>query len=393
MRQTIKTEEDDQFLASLLGEVDRNVPAAAPRQSKKRERSPEKRRTRIPSPAPELKRPATKRARRSPEPMISAPQDDDTFMGDDDAFLPPMDDDLPAPLPASEIPTSDPAPSSPTVDAVGRKTKPKAETEADDDEDEDMMEVAHASAINTASVNLTAAKVPKRLIKADPYPSPANSSPPQGPAEAAVDSSAWNDINQRLNVVSSSPAESRGINKIDYKDAVEEDGSLNMFWTDYTEVKGSLCLFGKVLNKKTKSHVSCFVKVDNILRKLFFLPRQNRVERGVETDEEVGMMDVYKEIDALMSKTNVDMFKIKACTRKYAFELPDIPKETQYMKLLYPYTSESSSNLRSGARTDTSQSLRSKWEPLVRPTRKYLVPTLLCLSNSSCGRTSWALAG
>ncbi|KAL2282631.1 hypothetical protein FJTKL_10479 [Diaporthe vaccinii] len=335
---TIKTEEDDQFLASLLGEVDRNVPAAAPRQSKKRERSPEKRRTRIPSPAPELKRPATKRARRSPEPVISTPQDDDTFMGDDDAFLPAMDDDLPAPLPANDIPTSDPAPSSPTVDAVGRKTKPTAETEAEDDEDEDMMEVAHAVAINAASVNLTAAKVPKRLIKADPYPSPANSSPPQGPVEAAVDSSAWNDINQRLNVVSSSPAESRGINKIDYKDAIEEDGSLNMFWTDYTEVKGSLCLFGKVLNKKTQSYVSCFVKVDNILRKLFFLPRQNRVERGVETDEEVGMMDVYKEIDALMSKMKVDMFKIKACTRKYAFELPGIPKETQYMKLLYPYT-------------------------------------------------------
>lgn len=369
------------------------MPAAAPRQSKKRERSPEKRRTRIPSPAPELKRPATKRARRSPEPVISTPQDDDTFMGDDDAFLPAMDDDLPARLPANDIPTSDPAPSSPTVDAVGRKAKPTAETEAEDDEDEDMMEVAHAGAINTASVNLTAAKVPKRLIKADPYPSPANSSPPQGPVEAAVDSSAWNDINQRLNVVSSSPAETRGINKIDYKDAIEEDGSLNMFWTDYTEVRGSLCLFGKVLNKKTQSYVSCFVKVDNILRKLFFLPRQNRVERGVETDEEVGMMDVYKEIDALMSKMKVDMFKIKACTRKYAFELPGIPKETQYMKLLYPYTSESSSNLHPGGFTDISQGPRSRWEPPVRRTRKYLVPTLLCLSNSFCGRTLWVLAG
>ncbi|KAJ0118279.1 hypothetical protein J7T55_009062 [Diaporthe amygdali] len=334
---TIKTEEDDEFLASLLGEVDQNVPAAALRQSKKRGRSPEKRRNRIPSPAPEIKRPATKRVRHSPDPVVSLPQDDDILM-DDDTVLPSIDDDLPTPFPANDIPTSDPAPSSPTVDAIGRKMKPKAEAEVEDEDDEDMMEVAHAGAITAASVNLTAARLPKRLIKADPYPSPANSSPPKGPAEDAVDSSAWNDINQRLNVVSSSPAETRGINKIDYKDAVEEDGSLNMFWTDYTEVKGSLCLFGKVLNKKTKSYVSCFVKVDNILRKLFFLPRQNRMERGVETTEEVGMMDVYQEIDALMSKMNVGMFKIKACTRKYAFELPGIPKETQYMKLLYPYT-------------------------------------------------------
>lgn len=259
---------------------------------------------------------------------------------DDDAFLSNVDDDpLPARLPANDIPTSDPVPSSPAFKAAERKSKSKAE--AEDDEDEDMMEVSHAGAINAASVNLTASRLPKRILKADPYPSPISSSPPKGQVEPAVDSSAWNSINQRLNVVSNSPTESRGINKIDYKDAIEEDGSLNMFWTDYTEVNGSLCLFGKVLSKKTQSYVSCFVKVDNILRKLYFLPRQNRVVDHEETADEVGMMDVYQEIDALMTKMNVGMFKIKGCTRKYAFELPDVPKEAQYMKLFYPYTSRS----------------------------------------------------
>lgn len=258
----------------------------------------------------------------------------------------PMDDDedLPQRLPGDEnIPTSDPAPapSSPTVKVAERMSKLKADDEAED-EDDDMMEVAHAGAITAASVNLSASRVPKKVIKADPYPSPQSSSPVKGLAEATVDSSAWNDINSNLNVVSSSASEQpRGINKIDYKDAIEEDGSLNMFWTDYTEVNGSLCLFGKVLNKKTKSYVSCFVKVDNILRKLYFLPRKNRVVDREETTEEVGMMDVYTEIDALMTKMNVGMFKIKGCTRKYAFELPDIPKEGQYMKLFYPYTSKS----------------------------------------------------
>lgn len=155
-----------------------------------------------------------------------------------------------------------------------------------------------------------------------------------------MDTSSWNNINSKLNVVSSSPTESKGLNKIDYKDAIEEDGSLNMFWTDYTEVNGSLCLFGKVLNKKTRSYVSCFVKVDNILRKLYFLPRQNRLVGGQETSDEVEMMDVYTEIDTLMTKMNVGMFKIKGCTRKYAFEIPGIPKEGQYMKVLYPYNSK-----------------------------------------------------
>ncbi|KUI54328.1 DNA polymerase alpha catalytic subunit [Cytospora mali] len=331
----VKTEEDDEFLASLLGEVDSNIPAPAPRQSKKRDRSPEKRRARVPSPALEPRRPASKRVRLSPE---SAPvQQDDDILMDDDGFPPMVDDDpLPAHLPTDDVPTSDPAPSSPIVKAVERKSKLKVE--AEDDEDDDMMEVAHAGAINAASVNLTASRLPKKLLKADPYPSPESSSPIRGQAEPAVDSSAWNTINQRLNVVSSAPTESRGINKIDYKDAIEEDGSLNIFWTDYTEVNGSLCLFGKVLNKKTQSYVSCFVKVDNILRKLYFLPRETRVVGGEETADEVGMMDVYQEIDALMTKMNVGMFKIKACSRKYAFELPDVPKEAQYMKLLYPYT-------------------------------------------------------
>lgn len=255
----------------------------------------------------------------------------------------PMDDDEPLPR-NDNILSSDPplAPSSPTVKVAERMSKLKTRAEDDEDEDEDMMEVAHAGAITAASVNLSASRVPKKLVKTEAYPTPASSSPVKGAPESAVDSSAWNDINSRLNVVSSSPAEMpRGINKIDYKDAIEEDGSLNMFWTDYTEVNGSLCLFGKVLNKKTKSYVSCFVKVDNILRKLYFLPRQNRVVDREETTEEVGMMDVYKEIDALMTKMNVGMFKIKGCKRKYAFELPEIPKEGQYMKLFYPYTSKS----------------------------------------------------
>lgn len=85
--------------------------------------------------------------------------------------------------------------------------------------------------------------------------------------------------------------------KIDHKDAIEADGSLNFFWTDYTEINGSLCFFGKVLNKKTQEYVSCFVKVDNILRKLFFLPREHHLRGGEETDESVEMMDVYNEVD------------------------------------------------------------------------------------------------
>lgn len=317
----------------MLGEVDANIPAPAPRHSKKRERSVERRRVRALSPAPEARLPASKKVKVADD-RLPTPSDD-VYM-DDDGFIPPADsnDDL-IHLDDGAMSDQVPLPSSPTAKAAERKAQPKVEEE----EDDDVMEVAHAGAITAASVNMSGSRPPKKLVKADPYPSPAKSSPNKAP-DAAVDPSSWNEINQKLNVMSSSPTETRNVGKIDYKDAIEEDGSLNMFWTDYTEVNGSLCLFGKVLNKKTKSYVSCFVKVDNILRKLYFLPRQHRVQGGEESSEEVEMMDVYTEIDAIMTKMNVGMYKIKPCTRKYAFELADIPREGQYMKLLYPYTSK-----------------------------------------------------
>ena len=53
------------------------------------------------------------------------------------------------------------------------------------------------------------------------------------------------------------------------------------------------------------------------------------------------MVDVYQEVDEMMSKFRVGMHKIKPCVRKYAFELPDVPKESEYLKLMYPYDSKS----------------------------------------------------
>ncbi|KAM7200278.1 putative dna polymerase [Rhypophila sp. PSN 637] len=328
-QKVIKTEEDERFLADLLGEVDANVPAPVPRATKKRDRSAERRKARVRSPAPETRQPVTKKTKVIDD-RISSP-DAGPAPVDDDDFMVSMDDD---PAPVNDTAMSDPAPSSPAAKVAQRRTQIK--TEVDDEDEDDLMEVAHAGAVSVAAVNLSASRNIKKLAKPEPLPTPATSS--SAKADVDVDASSWNQISQKLNVVASSPAEPRTVGKVDGQNAMEEDGSLMFFWTDYTEVQGSLCLFGKALNKKTKKYVSCFVKVDNILRKLYFLPRTNRVQDGEETENEVEMMDVYNEVDAIMTKMNVTMYKIKACTRKYAFELPDVPKEGQYLKLLYPYT-------------------------------------------------------
>lgn len=57
------------------------------------------------------------------------------------------------------------------------------------------------------------------------------------------------------------------------------------------------------------------------------------------------MGEVYQEVDGIMTRLRVGMHKIKPCSRKYAFELSDIPKEADYLKLMYPYDSEYSTSL------------------------------------------------
>jgi DNA polymerase alpha subunit A len=330
--QVIKTEDDDKFLTDLLGEVDANIAAPAIRKSK-RHRSPERRRARVLSPARGTREPSSKKAKLSPDlPPTTHPES-----VQDDDFLLPMDDDI-QPSTNDEVMTDQVLPSSPLTKAVARKAQVQAEA-VDEDDDEEMMEVAHAGAINMASVNIAASRQIKKPTKLDLYPTPAGSSPPKAP-ETDIDPSSWNRLTDSLNVVDSPAPQVRTVGKMDYEDAIEEDGSLNMFWTDYTEVNGSLCLFGKVQNKKTGGYASCFVKVDNILRSLYFLPRDARYWDVCDTDETDEMDEIRSEVDEIMTKMNVGMYKSKKCHRKYAFELAGIPRQAQYLKLLYPYTSK-----------------------------------------------------
>ena len=313
-------------MADLLGEVDTSVPVRQPMKPIKNEN---RRKIRVLSPPIAQEKEISLPKKQHPKkPQLGTPPLEAAY--DDDAFLPTFEDE--------NLTMSDPVPSSPIAKAVERKAQVKVEN--DDDEDYDIMEVAQAVGshdIKTASINISGSRpAPKVLKNETPYPSPASSSPTRPPAEV-VDPSAWNDVNTKLNVLSSNGPETMSFGKVRIEDAIETDGSLRFFWTDYTEINGSLCLFGKVKDKTSKTYVSAFIKVDNILRKLYFLPRTYRERHGRTSSDEVEMGDVYQEVDELMSKLRVGMHKIKPCSRKYAFELQDIPKEAEYLKLMYPY--------------------------------------------------------
>ncbi|KAK5125837.1 hypothetical protein LTR85_012113 [Meristemomyces frigidus] len=321
----VRTADDDDFMAGLLGEVDTNIPSRAPSYGKA-VRSNDRRKTRVLSPPREDRIRRTKATYSAPASHLDTPPAPAVNDNDDGYFMQ-QDDD---------VHVSDPLPSSPVAKAVERKEQ--ATVKAEEFDDDDLMEVAEVqgqAAIKTANVNMKGSRPAPKIAKSS-YPTPDSSSPTRAPEEG-IDMTAINNVTEKLNILSSPSAQSLLPGRLAAKDALENDGTLRFFWMDYTEVNGSLCLFGKVRNRTDGSYVSCFVKVDNILRKLYFLPREHRQRHGRDTDEEVGMSDVYEEVDKLMTKFKVNMHKIKPCSRKYAFELPDIPKESDYLKLLYPY--------------------------------------------------------
>ncbi|KAG7747187.1 hypothetical protein KL912_003799 [Ogataea haglerorum] len=129
--------------------------------------------------------------------------------------------------------------------------------------------------------------------------------------------------------------------KVDESQVVDSE-TIQLFWIDYAEVDNSLLLFGKVKTLDGR-HVSAVVQVNGISREIYFLPRESRL------DEDDGppptAMDVHEEIiPLLLDKFGLDRIKAKPETKKWAFELENIPKETEYLKVLLPFQTPKSRN-------------------------------------------------
>ncbi|KAI9032680.1 hypothetical protein CLU79DRAFT_727437 [Phycomyces nitens] len=124
------------------------------------------------------------------------------------------------------------------------------------------------------------------------------------------------------------------------KSVMEEDGSLRVWWYDVYErrEKGDIYLFGKVLEKTTNSYISCCVNVKNIERNVFVLPRESQFnDQNQPTDTPVTMDDVYTEFSDICDHFKITKWGSKECKRKYAFEIPDVPAEAEYLKVVYGY--------------------------------------------------------
>lgn len=123
--------------------------------------------------------------------------------------------------------------------------------------------------------------------------------------------------------------------KLDELNVSSETGSFKMFWLDYAEVENSLLLFGKIQTKDGKL-ASGVVQVNGLCRELYILPK---VKEGSGKNERFSTDDVREEIAPIfMDNYKLETLRAKPETKKYAFELANIPKETEYLKVLLPYS-------------------------------------------------------
>ena len=121
--------------------------------------------------------------------------------------------------------------------------------------------------------------------------------------------------------------------------ALEEDGTLRMFWLDYLEVESKIYLVGKDLDKPTNKYVSACVAIENIERNLFVLPRERRMEGDYETDIQPEKRDVQADFTEARQRFDIKRCAMKWVKRKYAFGEPGIPtQETLWMKVVYPFS-------------------------------------------------------
>lgn len=133
---------------------------------------------------------------------------------------------------------------------------------------------------------------------------------------------------------------------LEHKAQDQQDSVLRFFWTDYHDFGSKLGLYGKVKNNNTGKFVSAFVVVENIQRELYVMPNivsrstsnSNNGSEETPKSKRYGFDEVLDELTDVLNTHKINSFRSKVVEKKYCFELPDVPKKTEYLKVLYSYS-------------------------------------------------------
>ncbi|KAM4605996.1 DNA polymerase alpha catalytic subunit [Polymixia lowei] len=252
----------------------------------------------------------------------------------------------PPPADLTPRPSARPLPSSAPAPPVERK-KVKAEV-MDEEEVNDTLELEGVDFDEPMEVETEAAEQPSLKEEAEPEPKAAAAvtvEPKTEPQDPVLMSnrigSSWGQ-EEEGGGVSEAPAEVLvDSSQLPLVEGPDGEQVFRFYWLDAFEDQysqpGVVYLFGKVWIESAKAHVSCCVAVRNIERTMYFLPREYKVnpKTGEVSDTPVGMMDVYQEFNELSEKFRIMKFKSKKVEKNYAFEIPDVPTQSEYLEVRY----------------------------------------------------------
>uniref|UniRef100_A0A3Q2YXQ5 DNA polymerase n=1 Tax=Hippocampus comes TaxID=109280 RepID=A0A3Q2YXQ5_HIPCM len=141
--------------------------------------------------------------------------------------------------------------------------------------------------------------------------------------------------------VSEAPAEVQvDSRKLPLVEGPDGERVFRFYWLDAFEdpyIQPVVYLFGKVWIESAQTHTSCCVSIRNLERTMYILPREYKVnpKTGEVSDTPVGMMDIYQEFSELSDKFKIMKFKSKKVEKNYAFEIPDVPTQSEYLEVRY----------------------------------------------------------
>ncbi|CAH8653194.1 unnamed protein product [Schistosoma guineensis] len=103
-------------------------------------------------------------------------------------------------------------------------------------------------------------------------------------------------------------------------------------YEDFKQLPGIVYLFGKLYDhSKSGTYASCCLRIKDLERRIFLLPRTSSPEDG----ELPTVKDVYMEFRDLTSQFKIGKFRCKTTEKRYAFEYADVPETSDYLEVRY----------------------------------------------------------
>jgi DNA polymerase alpha subunit A len=341
-RPAVSAEQEEDFMANLLGGLDA-APAPAPRRLRKRKPSPlsdfeDAKCDFSSSPAPQ----------RTRNPFNKRDTSPDNTTDDATSNLPSSDfeDDIAAMMSPKKKPRVATGGITPAIERMGKLgVHSGAEDGFDSSMDFEDVDMDAFMDIDDEDLDVPAVKNELTLpgLETKPKVNGASAATKIEPLPAPTWLSVYDSLavtsDETLGFGSSSTSKSS-------VDALESDGTLRFFWLDYLEHNGKLFLTGKVKDKTSSSLVSACLAIEGLQRNLFMLPRPLRIEQEEtedgeyvmhETDVVPSKSDVYNDFERIRKKLGIKGWKGRWVRRNYAFDERDVPKEGDWMKVLYSF--------------------------------------------------------